>query len=84
MAGILQHVKFCSIGIDEHFLGKVKISYVGDPVFFPHHNIGLAGNIYSCIMFTRPLYRRTPSSIYHLSDSILALFHLIWSISPLF
>ncbi|CAF0759449.1 unnamed protein product [Adineta steineri] len=44
--------------------------------------LGLTGNIFNCIIFTRPLYRRSPSSVYHLSLSICALFHLIWSISP--
>jgi hypothetical protein len=45
--------------------------------------LGLMGNILNCIMFTRPLYRRTPSSIYFLSLSILAIIYLIWSIFPL-
>ncbi|CAF1013305.1 unnamed protein product [Adineta steineri] len=44
--------------------------------------LGVAGNICNCIMFTRPLYRRAPSSVYHLSFSIFAILHLIWSITP--
>ncbi|CAF3697946.1 unnamed protein product [Rotaria sp. Silwood1] len=60
------------------YIQQQMIRY-GMSIYF---GLGLAGNICNCIMFTRPSYRRTPSSIYHLSDSILALFHLIWSISP--
>ena len=45
--------------------------------------LGLVGNILNCIMFTRPLYRRTPSSIYFISLAVAAIMHLIWSLFPL-
>ena len=45
--------------------------------------LGLMGNICNCIMFTGPLYRRTSSSIYLISLSIIAIMYLMWSIVPL-
>ncbi len=45
--------------------------------------LGIVGNIFNCMMFTRHLYRRTPSSIYFLSLSIFGIMYLIWSILPL-
>jgi hypothetical protein len=45
--------------------------------------LGVVGNICNCIMFTSPLYRRTPSSIYLISLSLIAIMYLMWSIVPL-
>jgi hypothetical protein len=44
--------------------------------------LGLIGNIFNCIIFTRRSYRYAPSSIYFLSLSILAIIYLIWSLFP--
>ena len=43
--------------------------------------LGLVGNIFSCIIFSRPLYRRTPSSIYLCSVSICSIIYLLWTIT---
>ena len=45
--------------------------------------LGLVGNILNCIMFTRPLYRRTPSSTYFISIAVVGIIYLIWSLFPL-
>lgn len=45
--------------------------------------LGLVGNICSCIMFTRQLHRRRPSSIYFLYLSICSIIYLFWSVTPL-
>ena len=44
--------------------------------------LGLVGNIFNCIIFMGPLFRRSSSSIYLFSDSIIAIIYLFWSISP--
>ena len=44
--------------------------------------LGLIGNIFSCVMFSQPLYRRTPSSVYLISLSIVANVYLVWSLFP--
>ena len=44
--------------------------------------LGVVGNIFSCILFMQTLYRRTPSSIYFCSLSIVATMHLVWSVAP--
>ena len=41
--------------------------------------LGLVGNIISCIIFTRPLYRRTTSSIYLCSHSICSIIYILWT-----
>jgi hypothetical protein len=61
------------------FIQQEMIRY-GMTVYFA---LGLLGNIFNCIMFTRRSYRRTPSSIYFLALSIFAIIYLIWSIVPL-
>jgi hypothetical protein len=45
--------------------------------------LGLVGNICNCIMFTRQLPRRGPSSIYFLYLSIFSTIYLFWSVTPL-
>ncbi|CAF1094670.1 unnamed protein product [Adineta steineri] len=60
------------------FVQQNMIRY-GMSIYFA---LGLAGNICNCVMFTRPLYRRAPSTVYHLCFSIFAILHLIWSITP--
>lgn len=60
------------------FIQQEMIRY-GMSIYF---GLGLAGNICNCIMFTRPIYRRTPSSVYQLFLSIFALLYLIWNIIP--
>ncbi|CAF3933921.1 unnamed protein product [Adineta steineri] len=60
------------------FVQQEMIRY-GMSIYFA---LGLIGNICNCIMFTRPLYRRSPSSVYHFSFSICALLYLIWTVSP--
>ena len=45
--------------------------------------LGLVGNICNCIMFTRQLHCRRPSSIYFLYLSIFSIIYLFWSITPL-
>ena len=45
--------------------------------------LGLVGNICNCIMFTHSSHRRTASTIYFLSLSILAIIYLTWSVAPL-
>jgi hypothetical protein len=55
------------------FVQKQMIRY-GITLYFA---LGLIGNTFNCIMFARPLYRRTSSSIYFLSLSIFAIAYLI-------
>jgi hypothetical protein len=61
------------------FIQQQMIRY-GITLYFA---LGLIGNTFNCIMFARPLYRRTPSSMYFLSLSIFAIIYLIWSVVPL-
>jgi hypothetical protein len=44
--------------------------------------LGLMGNIFNCIMFTRCSFRHAPSSVYFLSLSIFAIVYLVWSVFP--
>ena len=53
----------------------------GTTVYF---GLGLVGNICNCIMFTRQLHRRGPSSIYFLYLSICSVIYLFWSVTPLY
>ncbi|CAF3718921.1 unnamed protein product [Adineta steineri] len=46
--------------------------------------LGIIGNICNCIIFTKSTYRRTSSSTYFLSLSIISIIYLIWSTFPLF
>ena len=48
----------------------------------PYLVLGFIGNVCNCIIFTRPLYRRTSSSIYFVSGSIFAILYLFWSLVP--
>ena len=61
------------------FIQQEMIRY-GMTIYFA---LGLVGNILNCIMFMGPLYRRTSSSIYFLSLSMIAIIYLIWSVVPL-
>ncbi|CAF3855328.1 unnamed protein product [Adineta steineri] len=45
--------------------------------------VGIIGNMFNCIMFTRHSYRRTPSSIYLLFLSICGFIYLPWSTVPI-
>ncbi|UJR34337.1 hypothetical protein I4U23_021740 [Adineta vaga] len=47
-----------------------------------YFGLGLLGNIFSCIMFTRKPYRPTASSVYLLSLSVCSIMYLIWSLFP--
>ncbi|UJR20334.1 hypothetical protein I4U23_023465 [Adineta vaga] len=49
-----------------------------------YYGLGIVGNFFNCIMFTRPTYRHTPSSIYFLFLSIFAVIYLTWAMIPLF
>ena len=49
-----------------------------------YYSLGIVGNICNCIIFTRPNYRHTPSSIYFLFLSIFAIVYLTWAMIPLF
>lgn len=51
----------------------------GSTIYF---GLGLVGNICNCVMFTRPSYRRSPSSIYLLYLSIFSIIYLLWSVIP--
>ena len=44
--------------------------------------LGLIGNVCNCLTFIHHSYRRTASSIYFLSLSIVAIVYLLWSIVP--
>jgi hypothetical protein len=44
--------------------------------------LGLFGNICNCIIFTHHSHRRTASSIYFLTLSIIAIIYLMWAIIP--
>ncbi|UJR19084.1 hypothetical protein I4U23_022215 [Adineta vaga] len=44
--------------------------------------LGLIGNVFNCIMFTRRPYRHTPSSLYLLSLSIFSIMYLMWILVP--
>ena len=44
--------------------------------------LGIAGNIFNCIMFTRPTYRRTPGSTFLLCLAIFDIIYLIWNMFP--
>ncbi len=60
---------------------KQEMVRYGMSIYF---TLGIVGNICNCIMFTRPIYRRSASSIYLLSLSIFDIMYLIWSMFPLF
>jgi hypothetical protein len=62
------------------YIQKEMIRY-GMSIYFV---LGIVGNICNCMMFTRHLYRQTPSSIYFLSLSIFGIMYLIWSVVPNF
>jgi hypothetical protein len=62
------------------FIQQQMVRY-GMTVYFA---LGLLGNSFNCIMFTRRSYRHTASSIYLLSLSIFGIIYLLWSIIPLF
>ncbi|CAF1291103.1 unnamed protein product, partial [Adineta ricciae] len=45
--------------------------------------LGLLGNIFNCLMFTRSCYRRIPSSVYFLALSSFGIIYIIWTMFPL-
>ena len=63
-----------------YFVQQEMIRY-GMSIYFI---LGIIGNIFNCIIFTRPHYRRSASSIYFLAFSVFAIFYLILSIGRYF
>jgi len=46
--------------------------------------LGIVGNVCNLIMFTRHRYRHTPSSVYFLALSTIAIIYLNWTLVPSF
>ncbi|UJR17099.1 hypothetical protein I4U23_003996 [Adineta vaga] len=57
-----------------------QITRYGLSIYFA---LGLIGNIFNCIMFTRQSYRHTSSSVYFLTLSIFSIIYIIWTMFPL-
>jgi hypothetical protein len=49
-----------------------------------YYALGIVGNVCSLIMFTRLQYRQTPSSVYFLALSAVAIIYLNWAIVSFF